>query len=402
MARLRLIVIALLALSCSEGDANNKASNEASPKSAKSGDDGADKPDDKRAKGKDEGQETDSTPPRPPAALALPPRLAVQEIGGRISIAFHGWSNDGRMFAVDSTYAEGDPGDGAPELVVREVYGAEQGGFVKRFLWAKAPTGRFPRRWRKLVDETSAKNTWPEFAANWGFDVARSGRSLGDWSLESVAKPRTVTPYATFDTKNAGSGFLARWEYYNGARTDADRKWLMANEGKKLKQRAPRFEIVADNGKQRRTLLETGAPFKRDELEEYSQEATVETMTIPHWSPAGSQVALLVIHNARLDSTGVMPSAHVYLRTLGPQIKVVSAGADPIRVASFLSKLRMEKIPLVQFEVAKEPSEVRKIYYRRDGMNTAKRIAGWLGKTQVERLAKDGWVDIIVFLGLGS
>ena len=169
-------------------------------------------------------------------------------------------------------------------------------------------------------------------------------------------------------------------------------------------QRGPRLEIVATAGSRRWRLLETGAPFKRDEMTEaMSDEGTVLTRVTPHWSPDGNQVVLVVAHQPQFDSNGFLPSAHVYLRTLGPQIKVVAAGADPIELAGFLGKLREQKVPLVQFESLTTPSPARKVYYRRNAQAVAKEIAGWVpGKAAVEKLSKDGWVDIIVFMGIGS
>ncbi len=101
------------------------------------------------------------------------------------------------------------------------------------------------------------------------------------------------------------------------------------------------------------------------------------------------------------DATTHDPLGRVFMRALGRQIKVVHAGSgvDPARRAS--AHLEANGLTIAAISKQAKDSEVSGIYYRGDALDIAKNVQELLpGKLPIEELQANGWVDVIIVLGM--
>ena len=89
-----------------------------------------------------------------------------------------------------------------------------------------------------------------------------------------------------------------------------------------------------------------------------------------------------------------------YLRVVGPQVKVIDAGAGDKSVRQAVALLEKDGLFVTALETSENPAAGHSMYYRGDaGKEAADRAAKLVTDSRVEELSKGGWVDLIVVLG---
>ncbi len=84
----------------------------------------------------------------------------------------------------------------------------------------------------------------------------------------------------------------------------------------------------------------------------------------------------------------------------GPQIRVIDGGAGLDETIAIVNSLAEGGVEVTDVTTAKEAKDVTKVYYRGDSQATADKVAAMIrGGVPVEKLEKDGWVDVMVFIG---
>lgn len=131
-------------------------------------------------------------------------------------------------------------------------------------------------------------------------------------------------------------------------------------------------------------------------------EPTVSGEVRAYWSPAGTHVALnvLEIPEGGHEEMGLGLVTRTFVRAIGPQIKVVAAGASYETARKAAAVFTYAGLPVTQVEQGKATVAGGVIYHRGDaGKQTAEALAKVVPGLRLEPLTGSGWLDVIVTLG---
>ncbi len=341
-------------------------------------------------------------PPAPTIDAALPslvplgPPLPTQLDARVPAVQFLGWTEDSRRFAVRAThgYDMEDLG-GQNLLALYQVHDAMTGAMLESFQIERIADA-------SVADDDPLSKAWSEAkpAAKWKLFRAKhplfgrdSVTALGDWSIaaEVADKPPHTS---TFELTADDARIDMRWATF-------DEELLQGPE--RPPARAPRVHIIAKRGIETHHLLTIRPPWSYDEVNESrdGDDPYVTGSVRVYGSPGGDRVVLVVSHRVHgaHEEHGEMADSRWYVRALGPQIKIVDAGAGAEATHRAAARLAAAGLPVTAIEPAKQAAKTTTIYFRGDTKALAERAAEQLGLAQaVAKLETAGWSTLVIVL----
>ncbi len=329
------------------------------------------------------------------ANLALEPvvPLRTQLSAQAHALKFLGWTPSGHRFVLRAEHHDDAKGR-SDRLSLVQVHDALTGQMIESFVMNEAGQAE-PRGYSKLgraAAEAQPRGRWSERRKALQLDKrAPSGRSPtgGKLRISSEQAPEGTT--MSFPRSELGVAF----------------RWSGLGTASLPDSRGPRTTIEYQQGSERWPLFEISPPFTAAEvvarrLPDGNAPAVVGRL-LAYWSPDQTRVVLLFEADAR--PTGERPLGHRRwgLRGVGPQVRLVEAGAGQRRTRAIAQRLVAAGIPVAVADL-REPAAARSgiVLPRGHGATdaVAERIRGALPELPApERKRLRGWADVVVVLG---
>jgi serine/threonine protein kinase len=337
----------------------------------------------------------DEGPVDPKQELVVPVRAPDAE--HIFDVRFLGWSAAGHRFVLEVDYQAEHKGT-TSNLELVQVHDALTGILVESFVtdrevaqasqvraFTRATTDAKPRaQWAARRDALQLYKRSP--------DRNGPGRArLGITTAEPPPGTRVSFPHSP-----VGAAF--RW--------DLDPVAAQASPSRA----APEVTLSLERGKSSFTLLRFEPPFKSHQLLARAvpgaEEVALVGRMLAFWSPDGERVLLLLETDAR--PTGELPLTRRRwaVRAVGPQIRIVEAGAGQPRAREIAAGLAAAGLPVTSLELRAPTEAGSKLAYphdRRGAPATAEQVRAALPpelslSPQAERLER-GATDIVLVLG---
>ena len=332
----------------------------------------------------------------PPNAIELVVPLREQPSFVAHELTFLGWSADSRRFVVKASYLDRE--DEEPlELV--QVHDAVTGAMVESYGTARAGRIRTRRRGdlRRLAEQAESSEA---------YDARTETLKLVE-PAPSSTPPEGVTIETVLDEEApAGTEFAVRtvpkglsfdWSgFVNPIPEDADRK------------RAPSMVTTLRKDGFAWPLLSIRPPFKYSELaariDAEQPEVRLTGRVYYHWSPDARRVVIVAVGRPKPSPReDPMRNGRWFLRAVGPQIRVVEAGAGQQVAREVARQLEAAGLPTAQVSLREPLVAHSEIYFRKEIAGAealAKDIDAAIEKElPIEGISDDGWSTAVVLLG---
>jgi len=317
-------------------------------------------------------------------------------------LRFLGWSEDGRSFVLRTAYGR-DMGelDASDRLELIQAHDSLTGKMMRSFRLARRIDKGLERAelYEKAWAEASPKREWKAYRATHRLTGHRgAARPPDGWSLS--AEPASTPQHGKLTLKREIDHIATAWEGF----------------GPELKQTAGRGEpgpgvrLLGVKGGRQTPLLVYRVPYDLRDIAgcvDYTSSpgravGAARAFWSPKRSPIGARVLLTL--EANLEGwTEEDPRNEVryYLRTLGPQIQLVSPAEGEASARALAEKLAAAGLAVTQLSLTGKPREKTLIYHRGSGgAELARRMVKALGgQAEISALSKPGWLDLVVLLG---
>ncbi len=337
-------------------------------------------------------------PPRPvdpPTAIELVVPLREQPSFAAHELTFVGWSEDSRRFVLRASYL--DPDDEPFELV--QVHDAVTGAMVESYGTVRAGRIRTRRRGelRRLAEQAEPAEAFEARAAALKLvDPTPSATPPDGATIETVLDEEA--PAGTvLSVRTVPKGLTLDWSgFVNPMPADAERK------------RAPSMVTTLRKDGLSWPLLSIRPPFRYAELAERITTEQPETRLTGrvyyHWSPDGRRVVIVAVARPKpSEREDDMRNGRWFLRAVGPQIRVVEAGAGQQVAREVARQLEAAGLPTAQLSLREPLVAHSEIYFRKEITGAealAKDIDAAIEKElPIEGISDDGWSTAVVVLG---
>ncbi|MCA9612151.1 MAG: hypothetical protein KC586_05275 [Myxococcales bacterium] len=182
---------------------------------------------------------------------------------------------------------------------------------------------------------------------------------------------------------------------------------LAAATGGGSTRAAPVLTVWLDQGDEHWSLLEKKVPLSLGEVLERplpaGETAEVAGRALAYWSPDGRRVVVVLEVDLRPGGDGAPRYRGWFLRSAGPQIRVVEAGSGQRRAREVALRLDAAGLPVAEVALREPPvaSSALVLPRGREGLGPlAERIRGVLPRLpEPERQRVRHWADALVVLG---
>ncbi len=312
-------------------------------------------------------------------------------------VRFVGWLDGGRTYALRVTHGR-DRGDWAGRDLVelRQVHDALTGAMVGSFRVKRVAEKGGRTSYDKLWRQARPARNWKGFAARHRLARAKpSGRSPdGKWRTAgaAVGRPR----FGRFAIKAASHGLSYTWKGFN------------ENESSSLRHSPrARVELRGKTGTHRLLAFQVQHTVDSFASQHLTSDAPayLAGQVRAYWSPRGDHVLLvLVADQVGISKPADQPKARHYLRSLGPQLKLVARASVAVGARALADRLAKAGLPVARLALDNQTAARRSktlIYHRgSDGAALAARLAAQIkGPSSIEALRSKGWLRLVVLLG---
>lgn len=300
-------------------------------------------------------------------------------------LVFLGWSDESRRFVLEGQHR--DDAVPAASIRLRQVHDTLTGLMVESFQLdlvgdaLAAPT--LSTAWQEAVPSRGATNH-P--------DPIEPALAHEGWTLEAHVEGGVPTG-TEFNVSTVGEEIRYAWTQLPTAPARPGASSL----------RGPKVIVTLQRRRTTWAILELGPiSYAYDEVSDLTSSAppAFEGTVRAFWAPDHRRVVLVT----RSGLVGVAPPADAitqryFVRAIGPQIRVVDAGAGGIRANAVAIDLDAAGLAVTNVGAQPEPVAGTAVYYRGDpavAMAVAKQVGG---AARLVKLKKAGWYHIIVALG---
>ena len=332
------------------------------------------------------------TPESLAAARVVPLRTQLNRKAHRIE--FLGWSPSGHRFALRAEYHDQRSKE-PDELTLVQLHDALTGMMIESFLWDRT-TGDSPRRFTKLgkaAAEAKPRAVWKERRTELAIEKQAPRRKSPDGgSLRIAPVPSPTGTELSLPPSRAGAAF--RWTGFETATEAAD-------------LRMPVLNLEYERGEEQWPLAELTAPWAASELVARPRAAeelpAIEGNVQAYWSPQGERVVLVFETEAEPAGDSPLVRRGWTVRTAGPQVRVIEAGAGQ-RAARDVA-LKLEAAGLSVTEVAlREPETASSALHFARGHSRARAVADTIAATlpelpSAQRKRIRGGFEVVIVLG---
>lgn len=319
--------------------------------------------------------------------IELPTFASIQPRDRAMRIRFMGWTKDESSYVIQATHVTKWPNMDAGPVTYElfQVHDTLSGKMTKSFrgkFEGTLPTknDRDLRLWKQAKRRRAGKK-WRE---NHPLVGASPAMGIPGWTLELSLVPDTIAETDRIRLEEKSDKFEYEWTI---VKTESDRT------------KAPQLELRWKEKKQLSSVLVQTLPFRvRDFYQEFSGQVVSKGTLTPHISPSGKRVVIVTNSALMVDNDAFpLPVANRYIRSLGPQIKIVDSGntLQARKVAKGLESLSM---PATIVEASEEAVDTSGLYYRNLTKKQRGLIHGLVPAMSEEKLSKKGWVDGIIVL----
>ncbi|MEM7154765.1 MAG: serine/threonine-protein kinase [Myxococcota bacterium] len=338
----------------------------------------------------------------PPKVAVVPEDLALARVvplrtqlnRKAHAIEFLGWSAAGHRFALRAEYR--DPRSEQPnELTLVQVHDALTGTMIESFLWDRT-TGASSRRFSKLgkaAAEAKPRTVWKERREELGIAKQAPRRtSPAGGSLRIAPVPSPEGSALTMPSSRRGVAF--HWAGFEAATEAAD-------------LRMPVLNLEYEQGEQVWPLAELAAPWSASEVlarpRAEGEAPAVTGRVLAHWSPQGRRAVLLFETDARPDGDTPLTRRTWTLRTAGPQVRILEAGAGQRRAREAALALEAAGLPVTEISLREPEAAVSELRVAR-GHARARRVAETAASTLPQLPAAKtqrirGGYEVVIVLG---
>lgn len=319
--------------------------------------------------------------------IDLPTFATTQPRERAMHIRFVGWTKDESRYVLQVTHATKWPNMDAGPLTYElfQVHDTLSGKMTESFRGEFEGTlpkknDRDLRLWKQAKRKRAGKK-WRE-----NHPLVGSSPAMGipGWTLELSLVPETLAENDKIRLEEKSNRFEYEWTI---VKTDS------------IRAKAPHIELRWKEKKKLSSVLVQILPFRiRDFYHEFEGKVVAKGSLTPHISPSGKRVVIVANSALMVDNEAFpLPVANRYLRSLGPQIKIVDSGntSQARKVAKGLESLSM---PATIVEASEEAVDTSGLYYRNLTKKQRGLIHGLVPAMSEEKLSKKGWVDGIIVL----
>jgi serine/threonine protein kinase len=346
------------------------------------------------------GEDTSSSPPTkdvvadPKQERVIP--LRTQLDGEAVhDVRFLGWSTAGHRFALEVEY-RAQRKDQLTRLVLVQVHDAITGVMVESFVAERDASGSLPRTLGRAADEAKPRGQWAarrEALRLHKGSPARASKG-GETRLRITAAEAPPGTRTSFPPSDLGAAF--RWAI--------DPAIAQASTSR----HAPDVTISLERGEAVWTLLKYEPRSTTHQLlarwAPGSDEPALAGRVLAYWSPDGERVVLVIEVDARPAGDPPLLERHWALRAVGPQIRLVEAGAGQPRLRELAASLAAAGLPVANAELRAPEAAESKLLYAQDREGAAalaERVRAALPLPLAAEAArlKRGSGDVLVMLG---
>ena len=339
------------------------------------------------------------------------------------SFDFLGWTADGSYFVLAATHRD-QPGEGVQmwRVELNQVHDALTGKVVDSYRIASdfPKAGEVTDYWpekqvRAAWKQAKPRAEWKSWLAAHPLVKNDPTTSAKGWKISAKLVASSVRKEHKFAIEVRPKGFYSHWDLVH-----AEHNWDDPKIARLMKLK-PRIALSTSKGAESWKSITYHVPFNaaanNDDTyglmgigrESWKDGAIVaEPVTItgsmrPFWSPQGDRIVWAMYHSfagvpKRLRAE--LSIAHFYIRTPGPQIRLVDAGIGDKQARGEVARLAAAGLPITVLGTARQPAAASEIYYRgRGGQAIARRLVEVLGsELPTKELKKPGYLDVVIVL----
>lgn len=329
----------------------------------------------------------------PELELVVP--LLVPDVEHIAALRFLGWSELGHRYALEVQYRAEHKGQ-ASELELVQVHDALTGAVVESFAAHREAGKASPiRAFARAAADAKPRAQWSERRDALGLRKAsptRTGPAKARLHIATAEPP----PGTRIELPAAPGGAAFRWEI--------DPAVALASPSRQ----APEVTISVEHGDASFALLRFEPPFKTHQLlarrATGTEEPALEGKVLAFWSPDEERVLLVLETDARPPGDPPLQRRRWAVRAVGPQIRIVEAGAGERRAREVAVGLAAAGLPVSSVELRARPEAQSRLLHPHDRKGTAAvaeqvRAALPLPLTPEAQRLERGGPDIVVVLG---
>jgi len=352
--------------------------------------------------GEGSGDEASSLPPPEDAGVTDPKQALVIPLHTQLDdedayeVRFLGWSEAGHRFALEVEYRAERKGQPI-RFVLTQVHDAITGTMLESFEMEREPAGSsLPRALGKAAAEASPRAQWSARREALQLRKGAPTRTEPDSKarLRIAAAESPPGTSMSFPPSDLGAAF--RWSVDPAiAQVAAPRH-------------APDVKLSLERGEASWTLLRFEPRFTTHELLARwvpgADEPGLVGRVMAYWSPDGERVLLVIEVDARPAGRPPLQTRQWLVRAVGPQIRLVEAGAGQPRMRALAADLAAEGLPIAIAQLRAQPEAESKLLHAQDregAAAVAERVRALLPLPLVPeatRLKRDHG-DVVVILG---
>jgi hypothetical protein len=312
-----------------------------------------------------------------------------------------GWGPGGRTFALRTRYGW-DMGQLASSnlLELIEVHDSLTGKLVASFRVKRIDDMREAGHlYSKAWAEAQPRDRWRAYRGAHPLSGRRGVTRTDGWTLavEVEHPPR----HGQLSVQQGVNVLATVWNGFDPA---------LPQPGGGRGEPGPGARITATRLGQRLTLLSYRLPYDLADItgcNDYTgRPGEAEGRVQAHFAPGDATMGrrvLLALYDRLKGWTDEDPRdlARYYVRTLGPQIKLVAPSEREGEARALCKKLAAARLPVTLLSLDGEPRERTLIHHRgANGPALARRLRKIVGgKVEVKNLARPGWLQLVVLLG---
>jgi eukaryotic-like serine/threonine-protein kinase len=339
------------------------------------------------------------TPVEPHLQLVVPLRTQLDHEAH--DLGFLGWSEAGHRFVLQAEYREDRQDKGAHaanRLTLVQVHDALTGVMVESFVVDRQAGGSWARYHRlgRAAADAQPHAQWPAVRDALRLRKGAPQRDApGEGGqLRITADEAPSGTHMSFPPSTLGAAF--RWSIDPAiAATEPDRQ-------------GPEVTLSLARGEALWTLAKLEPPFGSQRLmagyAPGGEEPALVGRIMAYWSPDGTRVLLLFEADARPTGEPPLGYRRWLLRAVGPQIRLVDAGAGQRRVRELAAGLATAGLPVAIAELRAPPEAESRLSYAQ-GKDQAAAVAErvravlpWPLVPAAKRFKRD-FVEVVVILG---
>lgn len=330
------------------------------------------------------------------AAGGATPR-AVQLSYAMRELRFLGWTDDGTQFVIDGLHREptcaGAADETCEEIRLAQVHDALTGLMTDSYQLAHVD-GLSSSKLTQAWGEAQPTASWPRFTDRAALIGATPSLRSGPWTVTATAAG-TIPGASQFSVEVDDRQVRYAW-------TDL----IVDPPSRRAKaQRGPKVVVTLNGPDSSWPLIELDPiayAYADVTTADFGDAPRMEGWLRLYWAPDGRRV--VVVTGSRL--VNVAPEADAlkeryFVRALGPQVRVVDAGAGGVRARQVAEQLDQQGLAVTSVGVEEATVAATEVYFRgAAGPELATRAQALLpGPFRTVELKKFGWYDLIVVLG---